>query len=280
MSRTIALIFDFDGTLAPDSTTSFLASLGIDTERFWRDEVQPLVKDGWDEMPAYLWKMIEWSQQQPAANRITQERLQKWGEQIEFFPGVETLFAQLRAEAAVLDPGLAVECYLISSGIGTLLRATAIAGEFRNLWASDFHCNAAGEIVGVRNLVSFTEKTRFIVQISKGIVGAEAQGRNKEVNKRMEGGDFAVPFRNMIVVGDGDTDVPMFAMVGRKDQQGRAGISIGVSDPKQPDKWGKALDLARDRRVFTVHPVDYSQDGALRATLIDALRRVVASSGI
>ncbi len=274
MPRTIAIIFDFDGTLAHDSTTSFLASLGIDTERFWLDEVQSLLVNGWDEMPAYLWRMIEFSQRQPPQRRITRDKLRQWGEQIEFFPGVESLFAQLRNEAATVDPTLRVEFYLISSGIGEILRATRIAREFRDVWASDFHYGESGEILCARNVVSFTEKTRFIVQISKGIVGPESRGRNKDVNKRIRSGEFAVPFRNMIVVGDGDTDIPMFAMVGRPDPEGRSGIAIGVSDPLQPDKWGRALDLARDRRVFTVHPADYSENSALRATLLDALRRL------
>ncbi|MFG0253312.1 MAG: haloacid dehalogenase-like hydrolase [Phycisphaerales bacterium JB038] len=274
MPRTIALIFDFDGTLAPDSTTSLLASLGIDSERFWREDVGALLDAGWDEMPAYLWKMIEWSQQQPPGQRLTQERLRRWGEQIEFFPGVESLFTQSRAEAAAIDPGVNVEFYLISSGIGAVLRATGIASEFRNIWASDFHCNDAGEIVGVRNVVSFTEKTRFIVQISKGIVGADAQGRNKEVNKRVESSEFAVPFRNMIVVGDGDTDVPMFAMVRRPDDKGRRGVTIGVSDPKQRTKWGKALSLVHDQRVDVLLEADYSDTRALRATLVEYLQRL------
>ena len=48
MSDTIAVVFDFDDTLAPDSTSSFLASLGIDVPAFWKRGVQPLVDEGWD----------------------------------------------------------------------------------------------------------------------------------------------------------------------------------------------------------------------------------------
>ena len=62
MSDTIAVVFDFDDTLAPDSTSSFLANLGIDVPAFWQDEVQPLVDIGWDPIPAYLYKMIELAQ--------------------------------------------------------------------------------------------------------------------------------------------------------------------------------------------------------------------------
>jgi hypothetical protein len=35
MSDVIALIFDFDDTLAPDSTSGFLESVGVDTQQFW-----------------------------------------------------------------------------------------------------------------------------------------------------------------------------------------------------------------------------------------------------
>jgi hypothetical protein len=35
----IALIFDFDDTLTPDSTTQLLRSYGIDTSKFWQQDV-------------------------------------------------------------------------------------------------------------------------------------------------------------------------------------------------------------------------------------------------
>ena len=41
MSDVIALIFDFDDTLAPDSTSGFLDSLGVDTQQFWTKRVDP-----------------------------------------------------------------------------------------------------------------------------------------------------------------------------------------------------------------------------------------------
>ena len=54
MQETIAVIFDFDDTLAPDSTSSFLKSIGVDVPRFWKDEVQPLIDGGWDPMTMLL----------------------------------------------------------------------------------------------------------------------------------------------------------------------------------------------------------------------------------
>ena len=67
MQDTIAVIFDFDETLAPDSTSSFLDSIGIETKAFWRKDVQKLLDDGWDPVLAYLHKMLEFSKPEPLA---------------------------------------------------------------------------------------------------------------------------------------------------------------------------------------------------------------------
>ena len=64
MHEIIAIIFDFDDTLAPDSTSGYLAQCGIDVPRFWKEEVKALTEtrsaaEEWDPVPAYLYKMIE-----------------------------------------------------------------------------------------------------------------------------------------------------------------------------------------------------------------------------
>ena len=45
MQETIAVIFDFDDTLAPDSTSGLLSEIGTDVSAFWRDGVQQLLED-------------------------------------------------------------------------------------------------------------------------------------------------------------------------------------------------------------------------------------------
>lgn len=47
----IAIVFDFDDTLAPDTTSSFLAHLGVDVPRFWSQTVQARIDNGWDPDP-------------------------------------------------------------------------------------------------------------------------------------------------------------------------------------------------------------------------------------
>jgi hypothetical protein len=43
----MAVVFDFDDTLLPDSTTALLSAHGIDTDEFWKELAPELVADGY-----------------------------------------------------------------------------------------------------------------------------------------------------------------------------------------------------------------------------------------
>lgn len=269
MHEIIGVIFDFDDTLAPDTTSAFLASLGLDVDHFWQQRVAVLLEDGWDPMPAYLHEMIVESRRRNADDRITHDRLAAFGRAVEFFPGVEDIFDSLRTEVTQIDVQIAVEFYLISSGIRSLLTATAIADQFTDLWASDFHYNDSGAIDAVKNVISFTEKTRLLFQISKGMVGEPWRTQFAEVNRKMSFSAFRIPFRQMIVVGDGQTDVPCFSVVNRY-----GGTSLAVCDLDHPSKWDKARLLMTDQRVESVYAADFRESSGLGKNLLRAVREI------
>ena len=268
MNPNIAIIFDFDQTLASDSTSGFLETLGIDVQEFWTQNVQPLLDGGWDPIPAYLYRMIELSDARPAAERITRQRLADWGKRIRFYPGVHRMFSTLKKAAAQVDDTLNVEFYLISSGIGEILRASGVAARFKDIWACEFHYGAGGEIVYPKNIVSFTEKTRYLFQISKGIVGPQSRADAALVNRKADEG-FRIPFSQMIVVGDGMTDVPCFSLVKRY-----GGVAIGVYQADHASKWGAAWQFVQDKRVMSLHQADYSTKSDLLHTLVMAVRDI------
>jgi hypothetical protein len=268
-SRKIGIVFDFDDTLAHDSTTGFLEWIGVDAASFWTDRVQPLLDDGWDPIPAYLYELIRESDRRPAGDRVTRDRLREWGERITFYSGVKGLFGTLRKTAREIDASIELEFYLISSGIGEILRATSVAGEFRDIWACDFAYGDGGEIVYPRNVVSFTEKTRFLFQVSKGLVGEAARGNPGAVNEKVQRGGFVLPFSQMVMVGDGHTDVPCFSLVQRY-----GGYAFGVYDPHQPVKWGRAFEFIKQQRVASLYTANYREKGDLRNALIMAVRDI------
>jgi hypothetical protein len=265
MQEIIAVIFDFDDTLAPDSTSGYLDWMGVAVPDFWRDEVQPLLDDDWDPVPAYLYKMIEVSGNGPRP--FTKSSFEDWGRRMALHPGVETIFDRLRDYARELNPRLVLEFYLISSGIGEVLRQTRIAGEFSDIWASDFHYDDSGRIVYPKKIVSFTDKTRYIFQIQKGIFGERGRGRPFEVNRKFQKRDIRVPLDQMIVVGDGFTDIPCFSLVKKA-----GGVAIGVFDQENREKWGRAWGFIEDGRVSNLVPADYGEKSALTTSLMMALQ--------
>ncbi|SOE49436.1 B. burgdorferi predicted coding region BB0007 [plant metagenome] len=265
MSDVIALIFDFDDTLAPDSTSGFLDSMGVDTASFWKDQVDPLLAQDWDPVPAYLHRMIELSRE-GSHGRITRERLRAWGQSLPLHDGVPTLFSRLRQAVRQAHPQVQLEFYLISSGIGDVVRATPIAHEFTEIWASEFTYDDAGGIVFPRRIVSFTDKTRYLFHIQKGIIGPAYVGKPFEVNRKVPEDRLRIPFEQMIFVGDGYTDIPCFSVIRRA-----GGFAFGVWDRKHRDKRSRAWGFIEDGRVSNLNQARYDDDAELYQWLEEAV---------
>ncbi|MBI4845209.1 MAG: haloacid dehalogenase-like hydrolase [Candidatus Omnitrophica bacterium] len=272
MINRIAVVFDFDETLAPDSTSSFLEYMGIDVQDFWVNKVNPLYEqNGWDPIPAYLYMIITLSQALPLKDRITKKRLELFGKKISFFNGVQSIFNQLKCKAKDVNENVEVEFFLISSGLRQILINTKIAKHFKDIWACDFHYNNDGEIVFPKNIVSFTDKTRYLFHISKGLYGPESRLRPFDVNRRVSRENIYIPFNQIIVVGDGQTDIPLFSLVEKY-----GGVAIAVYDALDSRKWRKAWSFVEDNRVKNIVPADYGKNGALNHSLIMAIGSIAA----
>ena len=266
MQDIIAVVFDFDDTLAPDSTSGLLNSLGIDVPAFWSQTVEPLIRTGWDPVPAYLYRMIEWSESHPL-QRIRAATMSDWGRRLKTYVGVSQLFERLRKEARAVDPNVSVEFYLISSGLEPVLKATRIASAFTDIWACDFTYHPEhGGIHFPSRVVSFTDKTRYLFHIAKGILGDEARRDPFAVNRKVPDRELRIPFHQMVYVGDGYTDIPCFSLIRRHD-----GIAFGVYDREDRRRWGRAWGFVEDGRVSNLLPADYGRHSALTSNLCMAV---------
>lgn len=275
MHETIAVVFDFDDTLAPDSTSGYLIQAGIaDLSSFWKKDVGSLTDDDWDPVPAYLYKMIEASQTERVP-KITKENLIEWGKRLPLHEGVPELFARLRKVAKDANPRANVEFYLISSGIGDILRSTPIANEFTDIWASEFAYGADGGISFPKKIVSFTDKTRYLFHIQKGLIGSQARGKPFDVNKKLKPEQIRIPINHMIFVGDGYTDIPCFSLV-KKD----GGVSIAVFDKTHVEKWGNAYQFVQDGRVSNLLSANYSEQSDLSIFLGMAVKKLATDIAV
>lgn len=275
MHETIAVVFDFDDTLAPDSTSGYLAEAGIgDLNAFWKDEVGALTDADWDPVPAYLYKMIEASKT-GRIPLVTRQSFVDWGRRLPLHDGVTSLFSRLRKEAKAANPRAAIEFYLISSGIGDILRETPIAGEFTDIWASEFSYGEDSGIDFPKKIVSFTDKTRYLFHIQKGLVGPQSRGKPFDVNKKLRPDQIRIPINHMIFVGDGYTDIPCFSLV-KKD----GGVSIAVFDKTHGEKWGSAYQFVQDGRVSNLLSANYDEQSDLSIFLGMAVRKLATDIAI
>jgi phosphoserine phosphatase len=266
MQERIAVIFDFDDTLGPDSTSGYLKQAGVDDIASFWGEVGEMMKQDWDPVPAYLHHMIQASKQ-GVSSPLTQDALRKWGKELPFFDGVQGLFDHIRSVVREANPRVSLEFYLISSGIGDVLRHTEIAHEFHDIWASEFHYDEQGIAVAPKRVVSFTDKTRYIFQIQKGIIGEASKGKPFDVNKKLNAQQIRVPMNQMIFVGDGYTDIPCFSMVKKE-----GGVSIAVYDKNHVEKWGNAYQFVADGRVSNLLSANYQEGSDLVNFLSMAVR--------
>ena len=144
-------------------------------------------------------KLIELSRKGGALEGLTANTLHEIAAGLEFYPGVPegliTLRDEIQGTSEFRDVGIRVEFYVISAGIGDMLRASALAEVAHRIWACDFAYDAEGKLSNLKNVISFTDKTRFLYMVNKGKVGEEHLNRQYVVNEPMEHEERPSPSR-------------------------------------------------------------------------------------
>jgi phosphoserine phosphatase len=262
-----ALVYDFDGTLAPGNIQehSLIPEvLGIPIGTFWDDVTARSKANNADPILMYMSVLLAKAAERGA--EITMELLREHGAKTPFFDGVEAWFDRIEAHAK--ERGLALEHHVISSGNEEMIKGTAIAAHFRNIFASRY-LYEKGRAVWPAVAINYTTKTQYLFRINKGV---ENIWDSEGVNRWQPTEERPVPFSRMIYVGDGDTDIPSMKMVR---QQG--GHSVAVFDPKrwhQPGTQGKVYNLIAEDRADFVVPAEYREGSQLDVTVKGILGRI------
>ncbi len=268
--NTIALIFDFDDTLTDDSTTSLLSRHGVDVDEFWKKRMPSLVLAGWDPTLAYLNMILDLVGDGCPLGKLSNAKLREFGGQLQFYEGLPEIFADLDGlvkEHRISHPS--IEYYIISGGLEEIIRGSSIAGYFHGIWGCRFSENSEGIISRVMNCISFTEKTKYIFHINKGL-DASARERPYDVNRATPLDQRRIPLSNMIYVGDGLTDVPCFSLLEKS-----GGRGFGVFDPTKEGSPKKAWEsLAAPHRVVSLNSPKYGETEDLGALLRVAVNQI------
>lgn len=255
----IAIVFDFDDTLVPDTVDALLSSLNIDALKFRQERIQPLVGKGWDKILARFYALIEESKRQD--NKITQEYIARFGQELAPFDGVTEMFDHLRQRVRELNPKVEVEFYLITCGMVEIARHNRIASHFKGMWGCEFYYGEHGEIEFLKKIVTHTEKTRYLFQITKGLDEDEGDGKTF-VYRDLPKEELHVPLTQVIYVGDGESDIPCFSLMNQEQ-----GTAIGLYKNCTPKEWGRDLSITKSQRVANLAPVDYKNNSELMRSL-------------
>ena len=244
----LAICYDFDKTLSPDDMQAqgYIQSVGYDVQKFW-DESNDLAKaNDMDNNLAYMWKMVQESEGRMVFNK---EKLAEYGARVKLFDGVEDWFERIRAYGKTRN--VIVEHYIISSGLKEMIEGTkmARAGAFEKIDASSFYFNDRGVAKWPAQVINYTSKTQFLFRIEKGVLDINDPG----VNAYFSPEEIRVPFRNMVYIGDSDTDIPCMKLVNTY-----GGHSIGVYDPATQNK-EKVYKMMHDKRIRYYAPADYTE---------------------
>lgn len=247
---TIALIYDFDGTLSPGNMQEydFIPAVGKSNKEFWTEANTLAERQDADMVLTYMARMIQEAKSKGLSLR--REAFQESGRRVTLYKGVREWFARINAYGA--RRGIRILHYINSSGLKEIIEGTEIAHEFRKIYACSFLYDVDGIAYWPAVAVNYTNKTQFIFKINKGV---ESVSDCKLVNQYIEERERPVPFSRMIYVGDGTTDIPCMRLV-----KNFGGHSIAVYNPASAKVGRKDLaSLIRDNRVNHVCAADYTE---------------------
>ncbi len=264
----LAVVFDFDETLAPDTFALLLKDLDLDVDCFKQEKVKPLTDNGWDKYIARAYCLVEESKRREYEDKITKERLARIGRELKPYPGVPEMFDRLRRCATDLISDVKVEFYLITGGFIEMASNTSIASNFKAMWGSQFHYGKDDEIKFIKQQMTNTEKTSYLYYLAKGMDGE----KEKDLMYAFDSVDkeqLRIPLTQIIYVGDGASDAPCFAVV----NQG-GGIGIGLYKGDETEKWSQQEKISANQRVANVAPPDYSENSELMQSLTLAVEGI------
>ena len=246
----VAICYDFDKTLTPDDMQSqgFIQKLGYEVSSFWDKSNGLSENNDMDQNLAYMYTMLQESEGKVL---FTKDGLKEYGAKLQFFPGVEDWFERIRKYAD--ERGVILEHYIISSGLKEMIEGSKVSDSFERIYASSFYYNERDVAVWPAQVVNYTNKTQFLFRIVKGTLDVNDPG----INDYFEPENLRVPFRNMIYIGDSDTDIPCMKLV-----NANGGHSIGVYNPDSKKK-EKVYKMMHDNRIKYFAPADYKEGSDL-----------------
>jgi 2-hydroxy-3-keto-5-methylthiopentenyl-1-phosphate phosphatase len=272
----IAIVWDFDGTLSPDDSTTKTVEVLQGPGKggnFWKyikalrgdkDKSQPK----WEHvlaMDAPIWMYSLGRLATTLKVPLNAEFFKKFVlPHIKLYPNVIG-FLQAIKEIEDTDSfkkmDLKVHHFIISAGLKELIEQVfpdgLITWTFGCRYTVVAHPDHMDEPESIPVFcMDETVKTRSLFEISKGAFDNE----KIKVNTRVAKEKLWAPFENMIYVGDGDTDVPALSLT-----RSKGGIGIAVYDPEKTEDYiqGRFKNMRLDKRADLITEANFAAGSEL-----------------
>ena len=247
----LAIMYDFDKTLSTSDMQnySFIPSLGISTDEFWARTTKFTNDNGVERVLSYMYTMLEIAKEKNI--KVTREFLNKCGQEVGFFPGVESWFKRLNDYAK--KKGVILEHYCVSCGTYEILEGTSIFKEFKKAFGCEYFYKN-NEPIWPKLTINYTQKTQFFYRIAKGVFDVTNDNSVNEKTKNLR-----IPYTNIVVMGDGMTDIAVMTLAKKS-----GGRSIAVYPEKSSEK---VKQIYTDGRVNFMCQADYREGSDLDKVL-------------
>ena len=265
--HTIAMVYDFDGTLSPQPMQEYtvLPELDLSPRAFWDECQREARRHKADPMLTYMRLLIE--KIETKHPHLSKKRLRELARDIRYFPGVETWFERINRHVNAVSGGnVKIRHYIISAGLKEILQGVTIRRHFTQMYASEYYFDHHEAARFPTVVINDTSKTQYIFRINKGI-----EDINDSINEYMPESERPIPFGNMLYIGDGMTDVPCMTVT-----KANGGFAVAVHKPRHSQSLAVCRELARANRIDYYAPADYRAGKTLERRVKLILDLIVA----
>jgi hypothetical protein len=284
----IALVWDFDRTLIPGNMQDpIFSTYDVDPAVFWA-EVDGLVeyyrRQGIriQRDIAYLGHLLTYVRE-GIFDGLTNERLFELGSDLVPAPGMPEFLEETRQRVKDIPEfaaeGIAVEHYVVSTGILPMIEGSVFAGHIDGVWANTLIetpapagyldqlpvAAAASPVSHLGYTIDNTAKTRALFEINKGV----NRNADVDVNARIAEQERRVPLRNMVYIADGPSDVPCFSILNQN-----GGKTLGVYTLEPINNHRRVKQLQEQGRIQGMAEADFRAGKAAYLWLMDSIEQI------
>lgn len=264
MQKRIALLYDFDYTLAHGFMQQFglMQDLGFDDINAYFKECERVSLDSeMDMCLSMMCGILELAKHKGKV--VTKEYLRSFGKDIEYYDGVTEWFDKINSIGASF--GYEIEHYIISSGVKEIVEGSSIAKYFKRVYAN-FFAYKDGVAFWPSQVVNYTSKTQYIFRVRKNVL--DDLSSLDKINAKMRD-DEVLPFKNIIYLGDSQTDIPSFKVV-----KNSGGMSICVYEGHNEEARKVAQKCFVEGRCNYFSEADFKEGSDLFSVISDYIKTI------